>query len=225
MSGRPVDPASLGPASSGPASPGPASSGALFDPFYPVVSSAAWVRRLVGAGARLVQLRIKDAAPVALAREIRLARDLCAAAGATLVLNDHWRAAIDEGVAVLHLGQEDLDGADLAAIRRAGLLLGISTHSEDELERALAVRPDYVALGPIYPTTLKQMPWAPHGPERLRAWKRRIGGLHLVAIGGITLERAPACLRAGADVVAVVSDVLAHAQPEERARAWMAATR
>ena len=192
--------------------------------FYPVVDSAAWVARLTGAGARLVQLRIKSGDDAFLEREIAAALATCRAAGALLVVNDHWRLAIGLGAEVLHLGQEDLDTADLAAIRSAGLKLGISTHDEAELDRALSVDPDYIALGPIWPTTLKKMPWAPQGLDRLGQWRARIGSrAALVAIGGITLERAPSCRAAGADSVAVVSDVVAHADPEARARAWIAA--
>ena len=190
--------------------------------FYPVVDSAGWVRRMAVAGARLIQLRTKQADGPALRQQVRDARDACAAHDAVLVLNDHWQAAIEERVGFVHLGQEDLDGADLAAIRDSGIGLGVSSHSREELDRALSVRPDYVALGPIWKTTLKQMPWAPQGLDRLTEWKRRLGGIPLVAIGGITLERAPSCLRAGADCVAVVSDVVAHDDPDARARAFQA---
>lgn len=190
--------------------------------FYPVVPNLDWVRRLVP-GARLIQLRLKDAPEPELRRQAAEAAALCRAHGALLVLNDFWRVAIDLRLDAVHLGQEDLQDADLAAIRAAGLRLGISTHGEAELDAALAAAPDYVALGPVYPTTLKVMPWAPQGLDRLGQWKRRIGALPLVAIGGITLERAPGCLRAGADCVAVVSDVLAHATPEQRARDWRGA--
>ena len=189
---------------------------------YPVVDSAAWVERLTACGAKLIQLRIKHGDDALLRREIRSARAACLAAAATLVINDHWRLAIGEGVDFIHLGQEDLDSADRAAIRNAGARLGVSTHSDAELERALAVAPDYLALGPIYFTTLKKMPFAPQGLERIGAWKRRIGGLPLVAIGGITLERAQGCLDAGADCVAVVSDILSDAAPEARLEQWIA---
>jgi thiamine-phosphate pyrophosphorylase len=191
--------------------------------FYPVVDSADWVRRMAASGARLIQLRIKQAAPDALRDSVRAAKTACEAHGATLVLNDHWALAIEARLSFLHLGQEDLDAADLAAIRRAGLRLGVSTHSDAELDRALSLAPDYVALGPIWPTTLKKMPWAPQGTARLGAWKRRIGAIPLVAIGGITLDRVAACLAAGADAVAVVSDVTANPDPEARARAWIEA--
>ncbi len=197
---------------------------ALAGRFYPVVDSADWVRRMAEAGARLVQLRNKSPDGPALRDGIRAAKAACDRHGACLVLNDHWQAAIDEGIGFLHLGQEDLDGADLPAIRRAGIRLGVSTHSDAEFDRALSVAPDYVALGPIWPTTLKRMPWAPQGLDRIADWKRRLGTVPLVAIGGITLDRAPSCLRAGADAVAVVSDVVANPDPDARARAWIEAT-
>jgi thiamine-phosphate pyrophosphorylase len=190
---------------------------------YPIVESAAWVARLAPTGVRLVQLRIKDRTAPEVRTEIRAARALCAAAGMQLIVNDYWEAALAEGCDFVHLGQGDLAGADLAALRRAGVRLGVSTHDDAELERALASRPDYVALGPIYPTLLKVMPWQPQGLARLGEWKRRIGALPLVAIGGLTLERLPGVFAAGADVAAVVTDIVRHASPEERARAWLAA--
>ncbi|MEW9305919.1 thiamine phosphate synthase [Labrys neptuniae] len=195
------------------------------DPFYPVVDSVDWVERLVKQGTKLVQLRIKDRDDETVMPEIRAALTVCRAYGADLVVNDYWRAAIAAGADFLHLGQGDLDTADLVAIRAAGLKLGISTHDHAELARALACDPDYVALGPIYPTTLKVMPFVPQGLERIGEWKKLIGDLPLVAIGGITLERAPACLAAGADVIAMVSDVVRHPDPDARTQAWLAATR
>ncbi len=195
------------------------------DRFYPIVDSAAWVGRLVGAGARLIQLRIKDRDEGEIAREAREALAICRRAGGQLVLNDYWRIAIDVGADYIHLGQDDLDGADMAAIRARGVKVGVSTHNDAELERALALAPDYVALGPIYPTILKAMPFAPQGLERVGEWKRRVGDLPLVAIGGLTVERGVACLAAGADVVSVVTDITLNADPEARARAWVAATR
>ena len=192
----------------------------MLDRFYLVVDDAAWLDRLLAHGVRLAQLRVKDLPEPELRSQIRRARDLCAAAGAQLVVNDHWRQAIDEGCDYVHLGQGDLDGADLGAIRRAGLRLGVSTHDDAELKRALATGPDYVALGPIFPTLLKQMPWAPQGLARIAFWKQRIGAVPLVAIGGLTPERARAALDAGADSAAVVTDVLRHADPEARARKW-----
>ncbi len=195
------------------------------DPFYPIFDSADWIARMLPYGMKLVQLRVKDRPEAEIAREIARARKLCAEAGCVLVVNDYWKLAIAEGCDWLHLGQEDLDTADLGAIRKAGLKLGVSSHDEAELERALALAPDYVALGPVYPTILKQMRFGPQGLERLGEWKRRIGDLPLVGIGGISLERAPGVFAAGADIVAAVTDITLNADPEGRLKQWVAATR
>lgn len=193
--------------------------------FYPVFDSAEWVARAVGVGVRLVQLRVKDRPEPALRAEIAAALASCRRHGAMLVVNDHWRLAIELGAEWVHLGQEDLDAADVPAIRRAGLRLGLSTHDRPELDRALALAPDYVALGPVYPTILKQMKWREQGLERLTEWKRLVGDAPLCAIGGMTVERAPGALAAGADLVAAVTDITLHAAPEDRMRAWLEATR
>jgi len=195
------------------------------DPFYPIVDSAAWVARLVGVGAKLIQLRVKDRDEGTVARETREALAICAKFGAILVVNDYWRIAIGQAAPWVHLGQGDLDGADIPAIRRASLRLGVSTHDDAELERALELDPDYVALGPIYPTILKAMAFAPQGLGRIGDWKRRVGAVPLVALGGLNPERAKLCLKAGADVVSVVTDITLNANPEARAREWILATR
>ncbi|MDQ0512229.1 thiamine phosphate synthase [Ancylobacter amanitiformis] len=195
------------------------------DPFYLIVDRASWLPRLLPQGVKLVQLRAKDMDEPQLRTEIATAREVCARYGAQLVVNDHWRLAIDLGCDFVHLGQEDLADADVAAIKRAGLRLGLSTHDEAELELALMAQPDYVALGPVYPTILKKMRWAAQGLERVSAWKKRIGDLPLVGIGGLTIERAQGVLNAGADSVAVVTDVLLNVDPEARAREWVLATR
>jgi thiamine-phosphate pyrophosphorylase len=195
------------------------------DPFYPIVDSAAWVARLAGVGARLIQLRIKDRSNAQVLGETREALKICREADAQLVVNDYWRIAIDAGADCVHLGQGDLDGADMNAIRARGLRVGISTHDDAELERALSLEPDYVALGPIYPTILKAMAHPPQGLARIGEWKRRVGDIPLVAIGGLNVERGKACLAAGADVVSVVTDITLNADPEGRAREWIAATR
>lgn len=195
------------------------------DPFYPIVDDADWVARVTGAGAKLVQLRMKSSDDAHIRAEIAQARDICAKAGALLVVNDDWQAAIDLKCAYVHLGQGDLDSADVPALRRAGLKLGLSTHDHAELDRALSFDPDYVALGPIYPTLLKQMPWAPQGLDRIGEWKRLVGTRPLVAIGGLTLERIPGVLAAGADCVAVVTDIVRATDPEAQTRAWVKATR
>lgn len=191
------------------------------DVFYPIVPTAAWVARLVPLGVRTIQLRAKDIAPEEARREIAAALKITQPAGCRLIVNDFWQAAIDLGATDVHLGQEDLAGADVAAIRRAGIALGLSTHSEEELETALAAEPSYVALGPIYETKLKAMKWAPQGLERIGVWKRRIGALPLVAIGGITPERATAVKAAGADSIAVITDFMTAPHPEARVRLWL----
>jgi len=195
------------------------------DAFYPIVDSAAWVARLVTVGARLIQLRIKERRETELRLETREALGICARFGAQLILNDYWEIAIDAGADFIHLGQGDLDGADIRRIRARGIRVGVSTHDHAELDRALTFDPDYVALGPIYPTILKAMSFAPQGLARIGEWKRLIGQRPLVAIGGISLERAPLCLGAGADSAAVVTDITLNADPDARASAWVAATR
>jgi thiamine-phosphate pyrophosphorylase len=197
----------------------------MLDRFYLIVDGAHWLKRLLPCGAKLVQLRVKDKGEHEIAREISDAKRICKQHGAQLIVNDYWQAAIDAGCDYIHLGQEDLADADLDAIKRAGLKLGISTHTHAELEVALEAKPDYVALGPIYPTILKAMRFAPQGLATIGQWKRRIGDLPLVAIGGINLERAPGVLAAGADSIAVVTDVLRNPDPEARARAFVEVTR
>jgi thiamine-phosphate pyrophosphorylase len=190
-------------------------------PVYPIVDSAAWIGRLLPAGVRLVQLRIKDRSTGELRAEVRESQGLCARSGAQLVLNDHWQLALDEGCDFVHLGQGDLDSADVPALRRAGIRIGISTHDEAELARALSFEPDYIALGPIYPTLLKVMAFGPQGLGRIGEWKRRIGAIPLIAIGGITLERLPGVLAAGADSAAAVTDIVRNPDPEKRMSAWI----
>src|SRR3954464_3096759 len=191
------------------------------DRFYPVVHSVAWVARLAKLGVGTVQLRAKELDDGA---ALQIVTDALAAIKGTqtrLVVNDYWRAAIVAGAKHLHLGQEDLVDADLGAIREAGLTLGISTHDDEELATALRAKPDYVALGPIFPTTLKSMRFAPQGIAKITEWKTRVGNIPLVAIGGIKLEQAPAIFAAGADSIAVVSDITQHANPDARGRLWL----
>ena len=191
------------------------------DRFYPVVDSVAWVARLAALGVGTIQLRAKDLDD---GGALQIVTDALAAIEGThtkLVVNDYWRAAIVAGAKHLHLGQEDLVDADLKAIRDAGLTLGISTHDDEELATALRADPDYIALGPIFPTTLKSMRFAPQGIPKITEWKKRVGDIPLVAIGGIKLEQAAAIFAAGADSIAVVSDVTQNADPDARVRAWL----
>jgi thiamine-phosphate pyrophosphorylase len=193
-------------------------------PVYPIVDNADWVTRLLPVGVRLIQLRIKQMDAAQLREQIVAARDRCAAFEAQLIVNDHWQLALELGCDYVHLGQQDLDECDLKGLRARGVRLGVSTHDDAELERALALKPDYIALGPIYPTLLKQMPWQPQGLARLAEWKRRIGDIPLVAIGGLTLERLGGVFSAGADSAAVVTDIVRHAQPEQRMQQWLIET-
>ncbi|MGY4473087.1 thiamine phosphate synthase [Bradyrhizobium sp. USDA 3364] len=191
------------------------------DPFYPVVDSVKWVERLTKLGVGTIQLRAKELDD---AGALQIVSDALAVTKGTptkLVVNDYWRAAIVAGAEHLHLGQEDLAGADLAEIRKAKLTLGISTHDDAELATALAAKPDYVALGPIFFTTLKSMRFEPQGIAKITEWKKRIGAIPLVAIGGIKFEHAAEIFAAGADSIAVVSDVTQNADPDARVRQWL----
>src|SRR5271170_4266091 len=171
------------------------------DRFYPVVDSVTWVARLTALGVGTIQLRAKNLND---GEALQIVSDALAATSGTptkLVVNDYWRAAIVAGAKHLHLGQEDLaalSGPDLKAIRDAGLTLGLSTHDDEELATALRAKPDYVALGPIFPTTLKSMRFAPQGIARIGEWKKRVGNIPLVAIGGIKFEQAAEIFAAGA---------------------------
>jgi thiamine-phosphate pyrophosphorylase len=192
----------------------------MLDVFYPIVPDAAWAKRIVPLGVRTLQLRVKDAGPDRVRAEIAETMAICRVHGCQLIVNDYWRDALALGADFVHLGQEDLAGADLKAIRAAGMRLGLSTHTPEELDIALNAEPDYVALGPIYETRLKAMRYPPQGLDRIGEWKRRIG-CPLVAIGGITVERAPGILAAGADSIAVVTDFITHPEPEQRVAQWV----
>jgi thiamine-phosphate pyrophosphorylase len=194
------------------------------DRFYPVVDSIKWVERLTRLGVGTIQLRAKDLNDADALLIVSDALAITKGTQAKLVVNDYWRAAIVAGAKHLHLGQEDLADADLKAIREAGLSLGVSTHDDAELETALAAKPDYVALGPIFFTTLKSMRFAPQGIPKITEWKKRIGDIPLVAIGGIKFEHAAEIFAAGADSIAVVSDVTQNADPDVRVRQWLGET-
>jgi thiamine-phosphate pyrophosphorylase len=191
------------------------------DRFYPVVDSVAWVARLALLGVGTIQLRAKNLNDADALQIVGDALEIIKGTDAKLVVNDYWRAAIVAGAKHLHLGQEDLADADLGAIREAKLTLGISTHDDKELATALAAKPDYIALGPIFPTTLKSMRFAPQGIAKITEWKKRVGNIPLVAIGGIKLEHAAEIFAAGADSIAVVSDVTQNPDPDARVRAWL----
>ncbi len=193
----------------------------LLDVFYPIAPDLRWMQRIVPQGPRTVQLRLKDAAPDEVRRQITASLELCHRHHCQLIVNDYWQDAIALGADFVHLGQEDLADADVTAIKAAGIKLGISTHDHKELDVALAAKPDYIALGPIWETKLKAMQWAPQGLDRIRDWKRRVGSRPLCCIGGITPERAPSVVASGADSVAVITDFFTAADPEARVRQWV----
>jgi len=191
------------------------------DRFYPVVDSLAWVERLTKLGVGTIQLRAKNLNDGEALQIVTDALAITKGTATKLVVNDYWRAAIVAGAEHLHLGQEDLADADLAAIREAKLTLGLSTHDDEELATALAAKPDYVALGPIFATTLKSMRFAPQGIPKITEWKKRVGNIPLVAIGGIKFEQVAEIFAAGADSIAVVSDVTQNADPDARVKQWL----
>lgn len=184
---------------------------------YPVVETPAWVERLLAAGVRTLQLRIKELPDEAVEEDVAAAVALGKRYRARLFINDYWRLAIKYKAYGVHLGQEDLDVADLDAIHRAGLRLGLSTHDDAELDRALAERPSYIALGHVFPTQTKKMPSAPQGLAELKRHVGRLQGISTVAIGGISLARAPEVLATGVGSIAVVSAIT-------KAADWQAAT-
>jgi len=191
------------------------------DRFYPVVDTLRWVERLTKLGVGTIQLRAKNLNDAEALQIVTDALAITKDTQAKLVVNDYWRAAIVAGAKYLHLGQEDLAEADLKAIREAGLSLGISTHDDDELATALKAEPDYIALGPIFFTTLKSMRFEPQGIAKITEWKKRVGNIPLVAIGGIKFEHAAEIFAAGADSIAVVSDVTQNTDPDARVKQWL----
>ncbi|KZK86628.1 Thiamine-phosphate synthase [Pseudovibrio sp. Ad13] len=191
--------------------------------FYLIAGDADWIEQLVPHGVKLVQLRIKDQPEQVVRLQIAQARDYCRQHGVQLIINDYWELALELGCDFVHLGQEDMDSADFAALQKAGVRFGLSTHDEAELDRALSFKPEYVALGPVYPTKLKKMKWAPQGLERVSRWKQMVGKTPLVAIGGLTPERLAGVFEAGADSAAVVTDILQAHDPITRTQEWVEA--
>ncbi len=188
---------------------------------YAVLPDAAWVGRMARAGVPTVQLRFKSDDPHAIEREVQAAVDAVRGTPALLFINDHWQAAIRAGAYGVHLGQEDMDVSDLAAIRSEGLRLGLSSHGYAEMLRADRYSPSYIALGAVYATTLKRMVTPPQGPGRLQAYAGLMRDYPLVAIGGIDLTRLDDVLASGVGSVAVVRALVAAEQPEVEAATWL----
>ena len=189
---------------------------------YAVLPDAAWVARMVRAGVATVQLRFKSDDTRAIGREVHAAVEAVQGTDALLFINDHWQAAITAGAYGVHLGQEDMDSADLQKIRAAGLRLGLSSHGYAEMLRADRFSPSYIAMGAVFPTTLKQMVTAAQGTGRLRAYARLMRDYPLVAIGGIDGSRLPEVLASGVGSVAVVRALVAAEQPEAMAASLQA---
>ncbi|MEY5027939.1 MAG: hypothetical protein RLZ63_254 [Pseudomonadota bacterium] len=185
---------------------------------YAVLPDAQWVARMAQAGVPTVQLRFKSTDMEAVRREVRAAVQAVKGSQSLLFINDHWQIAMEEGAYGVHLGQEDMDDAQLETIRHAGLRLGLSTHGYGELLRAQAVSPSYLALGAVFATTLKKMKTAPQGLGRLGAYARLMRGRSLVAIGGIDLSAVPDVMRTGVGSIAVVRAITAADQPEQAAQ-------
>ena len=186
---------------------------------YAVLPDAQWVARMAQAGVKTLQLRFKSEDPDAIRQQVRLAVQVVRGTDSLLFINDHWQIAIEEGAYGVHLGQEDMDDTPLEPLRLAGVRLGLSTHGYAEMLRADAACPSYLALGAIFPTTLKRMATAPQGLSRLNAYARLMQHHPLVAIGGIDQERMPAVMQSGVGSIAVVRAITGAPHPEQTAKA------
>jgi hydroxymethylpyrimidine kinase / phosphomethylpyrimidine kinase / thiamine-phosphate diphosphorylase len=190
--------------------------------FYPIVPNSEWVERLMMCGVKTIQLRIKDKQAYDLKKEIRKSIALTKNTDCRLFINDFWEIACQEGAYGVHLGQEDLDQSDLLKIQSSRLRLGVSTHSYSELARAVTLKPSYIAMGPIYPTTCKSMRFGPQGLEKLKHFRTLVADdIPLVAIGGISLERAQRVLETGVQGIAVISDFMNAPEVETRVKEWL----
>ncbi|VFP88797.1 Thiamine-phosphate synthase (plasmid) [Candidatus Erwinia haradaeae] len=174
---------------------------------YPVVDSSLWVMRMLESGVTTVQLRLKDKSKEQLSFDIKNAISLGNKYKARVFINDYWQLAIQYGAYGVHLGQEDMDKANFSAIYRSGLRLGLSTHNDKELSRALNWSPSYIALGHIFSTTTKKMPSHPQGLQKLKSMASELTHIPTVAIGGITLDRVDEVLACGVGGIAVVSAI------------------
>ena len=193
----------------------------ILDKFYPIFDTSEWLKRLLPIGIKFVQLRIKDKSKKEIQSEIKKAKLLCYDFNAQLVINDYWEMAVDEKCNFVHIGQEDLVNCDIKKLKSNNVKIGISTHDRKELKTALLHSPDYIALGPIYPTILKKMKWTEQGVDKLSEWKIQINDIPLVAIGGMTPLRSTMAFIAGADIVSAVTDITLNPDPEARVKEWL----
>ena len=197
----------------------------ILDKFYPIFDTSEWLKRLLPIGIKFVQLRIKDKSKKEIQSEIKKAKLLCYDFNAQLVINDYWEMAVDEKCDFVHIGQEDLVNCDIKKLKSNNVKIGISTHDQEELKTALLHSPDYIALGPIYPTILKKMKWTQQGINKLSEWKKQISDIPLVAIGGMTPPRSTKAFVAGADIVSAVTDITLNPDPEARVKEWLEITK
>jgi len=197
----------------------------ILDKFYPIFNTSEWLKRLLPIGIKFVQLRIKDKSKKEIQSEIKKAKLLCYDFNAQLVINDYWEMAVDEKCDFVHIGQEDLVNCDIKKLKSNNVKIGISTHDREELKTALLHLPDYIALGPIYPTILKKMKWTQQGVDKLSEWKKQISDIPLVAIGGMTPPRSTKAFIAGADIVSAVTDITLNPDPEARVKEWLEITK
>lgn len=186
---------------------------------YPIVDRANWIQRLASSGARMMQLRVKDLSGAALEHEVKSAIAIGRKRDARVFINDHWQLALKHGAYGVHLGQDDLAGTDFAAIHKAGMRLGLSTHNIAELARSKAFHPTYTAIGTLFASPSKSFVHQPLGLQRFDQL-RGLAEKPVVAIGGITLDKARNVFRHGADIVSVISDITAAREPENRMRSW-----
>ncbi len=182
---------------------------------YPVVDSIDWLARLLPLNLEIIQLRLKNHSPSELAALIEQAVALSQHYKTRLFINDHWQLAIKYGAYGVHIGQEDLQSADLARISQAQLRLGISTHGCYEFLLAQQLQPSYLAIGAIFPTKTKDMTGQIQGIENLSQLLKLNKNIPVVAIGGINLARAPKVWQTGVDSLAVVTAITEAKAPEQ----------
>jgi len=180
---------------------------------YPVVDCSTWLTRLLPLGVSTIQLRVKDMDTDDLENEIKQAVEIANRYDCRLFINDHWELAIKHKAYGIHLGQEDLATADLSAIHTAGLRLGLSSHCHYEVARAYSIKPSYIACGPIYHTTSKDMPWIPQGITGLQYWLKVLD-YPLVAIGGVNTPRFVRLSETNVSGIAMISAITQAQQPE-----------
>ncbi len=189
---------------------------------YPVVNRAHWLETLLPLGINIIQLRVKDLQGAELKQEIQQAIKIARQYDAKLFINDYWELAIECEAYGVHLGQEDLEVADLQAISDAGVRLGLSSHCFFEVARAKTIKPSYIAFGPVYETQSKDMPWIPQGPNGLRYWRAHLPNMPMVAIGGIHGERLTKVKDTGVDSIAMISAITEAENPKQAALDYMA---